>query len=298
MVTPTISQMTTPYPDKGQTQVVFDTNVDGLMSLFDALTTELPVALDWMQARVAEVSATALAGDLPDMTGNAGSFIRLNVGETAGEFRTPAQVVTDLGSGTTGRAVFESETDEEAQAVMGLGSNSVLDFADLVNTEAEWMAGTASAYAYITPAHLASAIGALGLLAVIEDQKSSGVASASMTGGTWSVRDLNTVTRNSNTAVAIAANEFTMARDGWCEWMCKHTDTFNSRLYNVTDGVVVAGGSGSSNGSLYNGITEGGALVVAGKTYRIELNASVTRALPGAARGVNEVYTRVRIFSA
>lgn len=122
MVTPTISPMTTPYPDKGQTQVVFDTNVDGLMLLFDSLTTELPPALTWMQDRVDEVAATAMAGTLPDMTGKAGNYIRVNTGETAGELRTPAQVLLDIGSGTTGRAVFESESDAEAQGVLGLGT--------------------------------------------------------------------------------------------------------------------------------------------------------------------------------
>lgn len=187
MVTPVISQMTTPYPDKGQTQVVFDTNVDGLMSLFDSLTSELPPALTWIQDRVDEVAATAMAGDLPDMTGKAGNYIRVNAGETAGELRTPAQVLLDLGSGNTGRAVFESETDAEAQAVMGLGSNATLEFADLINTTAEWEAGTAPDYGYITPAQLKAAFKALnpikanvtfdGRSATFGVQRSSGVAS-------------------------------------------------------------------------------------------------------------------------
>jgi microcystin-dependent protein len=98
MATPTITPMQTPFPDKGQSQAAFDYNVDGLMSLFDSLTTELPITIDWMQDRVNEVAATAIGGDLPDITGQATNMLRLNAAGTAAEFRTPAQVLSDIGA--------------------------------------------------------------------------------------------------------------------------------------------------------------------------------------------------------
>lgn len=226
------------------------------------------------------------------------SIAGLTVAADQALYATGADTYATYALGALSRTFLANTTAAGYRGTLGLGDNSVLNFSDLTNTTAEWQAGTATDYGYITPAQLKAAIGSLGLLTVIEDQKASGTACASMTGGAWNTRELNTLTRNSNTAVALAANEFTMARDGWCEWMCKHTDTFNSRLYNVTDSVVVAGGSGANNGSLYNGVTEGGALVASGKTYRIELNPSVTRALAATSRGVNEVYTRVKIFAA
>lgn len=120
MATPTITPMQTPFPDKGQSQAAFDYNVDGLMNLFDSMTTELPIALDWIEDRVNEVAATAIGGDLPDITGQATNMIRLNAAGNAAEFRTPAQVVQDLGSGTAGRAVFAAETPEDGRTALDI----------------------------------------------------------------------------------------------------------------------------------------------------------------------------------
>ncbi|MEP1372544.1 MAG: hypothetical protein ABJK79_10030 [Sulfitobacter pontiacus] len=131
MATPTITPMQTPFPDKGQSQAAFDYNVDGLMNLFDSMTTELPVTIDWMQDRVNEVAATAIGGDLPDITGQATNMIRHNEAGTAAEFRTPAQVVQDLGSGTAGRAVFAAETPEDGRTALGVAT--VIDEDDMAS---------------------------------------------------------------------------------------------------------------------------------------------------------------------
>ena len=122
MATPTITPMQTPFPDKGQSQAAFDYNVDGLMNLFDSMTTELPIALDWIEDRVNEVAATAIGGDLPDITGQATNMLRLNAAGDAAEFRTPAQVVQDLGSGTTGRELFAAETPEDGRDALGVAT--------------------------------------------------------------------------------------------------------------------------------------------------------------------------------
>jgi len=146
MATPTITPMQTPFPDKGQSQAAFDYNVDGLMNLFDSMTTELPIALDWIEDRVNEVAATAIGGDLPDITGQAENMIRLNAAGNAAEFRTPAQVVQDLGSGTAGRAVFAAETPEAGQQALGLER---LDEDDMASNRDDAVASQQSIKAYV-----------------------------------------------------------------------------------------------------------------------------------------------------
>jgi hypothetical protein len=146
MAKPTITPMQTPFPDKGQSQAAFDYNVDGLMNLFDSMTTELPIALDWIEDRVNEVAATAIGGDLPDITGQATNMIRLNAAGDAAEFRTPAQVVQDLGSGTAGRAVFASETPSAGRTALELSDGATAPKA--TQTEAEAGADTSK---YMTP---------------------------------------------------------------------------------------------------------------------------------------------------
>lgn len=128
---------------------------------------------------------------------------------------------------------------------------------------------------------------------VLEDQKTSGTNAQSPTGGSWVTRDLNTEVRDVASIVSITSNEFTVTANCWVEWTVPGRDSFQTRLYNVTDAAVAA--VGETTGSSGTGTrSHGGGACVAGKTYRIEHNTNTTQ-ISQNARGVGtEVYTRVR----
>lgn len=130
---------------------------------------------------------------------------------------------------------------------------------------------------------------------VLEDVKTSGTAGQTSTANTWITRDLNTETRDVPGIVSISSNQFTVTANCWVEWTTPGRDGFISRLYNVTDTAVVSYGSTALTTGGSNSNSVGGGAVVAGKTYRIEFNATGSQA-QGTARGlasIDERYTRV-----
>ncbi|RWM29400.1 pyocin knob domain-containing protein [Mesorhizobium sp.] len=139
--------------------------------------------------------------------------------------------------------------------------------------------------------------------AVLEDQKASGTAGGSATAGSWQTRDLNTEIRDPSGLISIASNAFTPTVAGWVEWSAPAWAVANhqTRLFNVTDGVVVAYGSSERAGFGSDGVTRstGGAPVAANKAYRIEHQVISSRATTGY--GFNngfgtEVYSRVNFW--
>jgi len=101
MTAPVIRQFVGSIPDKGQAQTTFDTNVDAWLDWTTLqFAPDLLALAPWIEARVLEVAATALSGDLPAIAAQAGNFLRVNAGATAMEFRTPAQLLADVGAST------------------------------------------------------------------------------------------------------------------------------------------------------------------------------------------------------
>jgi hypothetical protein len=97
MTTPTITLYPDTLPAKGQSNAPFDVNVDDFMTWLTATNgPELAAMITWTQGVADTVLATALAGNLPALTGKALNFIRANAAEDGGEFRTPAQVLSDI----------------------------------------------------------------------------------------------------------------------------------------------------------------------------------------------------------
>jgi hypothetical protein len=146
--------------------------------------------------------------------------------------------------------------------------------------------------------------------AVFEDQKASGTAGGSFANGAYRVRDLNTVVRNviAGASLNAANGQFTLpAGTYWIAWRAPGAlvNLHKSRLFNVTDNSVPAGGLGSvaeasnSVGSQTN--SEGGVLVTitSAKAFRIEHRCQSTRNTDGFGRaasfGDTETYTRVSI---
>jgi hypothetical protein len=68
--------------------------------------------ITWTQGVADTVLATALAGNLPALTGKALNFIRANAAEDGGEFRTPAQVLSDIGAASTSSVALKAPLDD------------------------------------------------------------------------------------------------------------------------------------------------------------------------------------------
>jgi len=97
MTTPTITLYPDTLPAKEQANAAFDTNVDNFMDWL-TLTNgpELQAMITYTQDVADNVLATALAGDLPPLTGKAGEYLRANAAEDGAEFRTPQELATEL----------------------------------------------------------------------------------------------------------------------------------------------------------------------------------------------------------
>ena len=99
MTTPTITDYPGDIPAKGQSNTDFDTNVDAYLVWLSTLNIpELKILTPWIAGIRDEVAATALSGTLPSIAGKAGNWVRVNAGETAMEFRTPAEVASEIES--------------------------------------------------------------------------------------------------------------------------------------------------------------------------------------------------------
>ena len=109
MTTPVITDFPLPFPAKGQSDTDFDNNVDAYLSWLSGTNVpELQIALPWVQARLEEVAATALSGTLPDISAQALNLLRVNAGASAVEFRTPAQVLADIGAATSASVALKA----------------------------------------------------------------------------------------------------------------------------------------------------------------------------------------------
>ena len=123
MATPTITAPAYTTPLKEQAKATFDTNIDGALDYLAGLSGELSPFITWTAGVRDEIAATALAGDLPDMTGSGGSFVRVNEGETAAGLRTPAQVLIDIGAAATASPTLTSPTLTNATFEGGITEN-------------------------------------------------------------------------------------------------------------------------------------------------------------------------------
>ncbi|WP_306150753.1 pyocin knob domain-containing protein [Roseovarius sp. MMSF_3281] len=130
--------------------------------------------------------------------------------------------------------------------------------------------------------------------AVLEEQTADGIAGTTITSSnTWITIELNTTVRNERSVLSLSSNEFTPSVNGWVEWSYPNRDNFQTRIYNVTDSVVVQQGMSVSSAAGGQNNSLGGAEVFSGKTYRLEVNKNNTASSAAANRGDGEVYTRL-----
>jgi hypothetical protein len=175
MTTPTITLYPDTLPAKEQANAAFDTNVDNFMDWL-TLTNgpELQTMITYTNDVADNVLATALAGDLPALTGKAGQFIRANAAEDGGEFTADVAPLASpalTGAPTAPTAPFGTSTTQVA-----------------------------------TTAFVDSAL----QLMQIQDQKADGVDGGTFTAGGWRKRDLNTVVHNSISGASLSSNDITL----------------------------------------------------------------------------------------
>jgi hypothetical protein len=109
MTTPTITLYPDTLPAKGQANAAFDVNTDDFLTWL-TLTNgpELAAMITYTDNVAATVLANALAGNLPPLTGKAGNYLRANAAEDGGEFRTPAEVLSDIGAPTAASVALKA----------------------------------------------------------------------------------------------------------------------------------------------------------------------------------------------
>lgn len=143
--------------------------------------------------------------------------------------------------------------------------------------------------------------------AVLEDEKPSGTEGGDNSVNVWITRTLNTKAYDPDNMITLAANQFKPATNAWVEWSCPGytVGSHQTRLFNVTDGTVVSYGTSTySSASATDSRSEGGAGLIAGKTYRIEHWLSGRHTSGGQGQGLGhfgatgnvQVYCRAKIW--
>lgn len=209
--------------------------------------------------------------------GTTDQYLRMNAAATAPEWAT-----------------FNSSIQDIAGITFVAGDVMYYDGSDLVRLPI----GTAGQVLAVNSGGTAPAWATSNIApqAVIAEQRADGVHGTTLTSGTWTTLELNDTPRNVGSAVSLVSNQFTPASDGWVEWSAPGRDSFQTRLYNVTDSTVTAQGTSvlTAGGSVANSL--GAAAVVSGKAYRLEQNSSNTISGRAAGRGGGEVYAQVKFW--
>ena len=138
------------------------TNADVVLTNADVVLTNADVvssAASAAAALVSENAAAASAATIPTydpLTGEALNFVRLKAGETTMEFRTPAEVLSDVGAEAADATILkDADIGVTVQAYDA-------DIPVVVASQAEMEAGTVTANRTMNPAGVKQAIDALG----------------------------------------------------------------------------------------------------------------------------------------
>jgi hypothetical protein len=108
-----------PAPSRANPGPVFSQTADNFAAFQAPFADYLDALAEFVDERADEALAAALAGDLPPLTGQGGSFARAKPDGTAMEFRTPAQVRTDLSINGIGSETAPTVTNLNTLTVAG-----------------------------------------------------------------------------------------------------------------------------------------------------------------------------------
>ena len=265
MTAPVIRQFLGTIPDKGQAQTEFDTNVDAFL---DWQALQFAPDLVAFGEFASDTGAALVAANLPPLTGRAANMVRVNAAADGVEFRTPAQVLADIGAATAAQgdladtavqsvaSLTQVQAEDPASTVFGqvsgqrLAQATAARYGTLVNTTS----GTAFDFTGI-PAGVSeitltlnavSLTGTDGLLVQIGPAAgivSTGyVASASTLSSTLAAREGST--SGFNIIVGVAAREgsgiFTLKRldAGSNVWLASHSVSAGTEAMAAGAGVV------------------------------------------------------------
>jgi hypothetical protein len=133
MTTPTITLYPDTLPAKGQANDAFDVNVNSFLNWL-TLTNgpELATMITFTVDVRDTVLATALAGNLPPLTGEALNLFRVNAAENGGEFRTPLQVKADIGLGGITDNSTANAITIDASGNVGIGTATPTAALDII----------------------------------------------------------------------------------------------------------------------------------------------------------------------
>jgi hypothetical protein len=139
---------------------------------------------------------------------------------------------------------------------------------------------------------------------IVQDQKLSGTDGGTFEAGAWRARDLNTLMRN-NCVMSLAHNQIMLLAGTYrAKWSAPAFDvtTHQSRLFNVTDSLVIAYGTNASASSGGGDRTIGSAefTITASQLIELQHRCNATRignGFGGAANFGNvEVYSEMIIW--
>jgi hypothetical protein len=138
MTTPQITPYSGGVPDSTQSDPAFTENVfDYLAWQLGPFYTGANEIANFVTTKADEVAATALTGDLPPLTGQAGRFLRVNTGETAAEFAdvsTPVELSQVQAESSVSTVFGQVSGQRLAQAVAAnTPAPNELDFVDVTN---------------------------------------------------------------------------------------------------------------------------------------------------------------------
>ncbi|MFC1975047.1 hypothetical protein ACFLXQ_01455 [Chloroflexota bacterium] len=140
----------------------------------------------------------------------------------------------------------------------------------------------------------------------LEDRKSSGSHGGTFTLGAWRTRVLNTEVIDTGGNCTLSGNQFTLTAGTYiiyasapALWVQSH----KTRLYNVSDGTVIAHGtSGYTTNTDYvstRSFVAGRFTIASTKTFRLEHRCTVTRTTNGLGTSsglATEVYAQVQLW--
>lgn len=142
-------------------------------------------------------------------------------------------------------------------------------------------------------------------IAIIQDQKTQNTAGGTFTSGAWRTRDLNTIVNDLHGLVSLSSNQFTLQPGKYrirASAPAYDVNRNQSRLYNITDSVVVQLGTVeyvlNTVGAQTRSIIDTEFVITAAKTYEIQHQCETTGTTNGFGVAGNfgtEIYTSVEI---
>lgn len=266
---------------------------------------------------VALAAGDITAGGMYDVEYDGTNMQLLNPGLGRNVSVYAATLLDDADAATARTTLGLGTISTQAASAVAITGGSVTGITDITVADGGTGSSTAAGARTNLGAVLTDAVFPGAIVAIIEDQKSSGTDGGTATFGSDQIRILNTLVYNRNTLVTQGggttgvggtATQFTLPAGTWLiRWSTPSyaVGNFQSMLYDVTAGSVLSRGqSGTVDANIaVNAWSLGIYRVTVGSSnvYEIRHRSQFTRATLGmgiAASLGTEVYSRVEIYAA